>query len=121
MEQLLGVSVPIFVGMTLVIMGGAAIMIGQAVAATWRSPWQAVGYAVLLAVATRFMSRALFYGDPFFTPGIWVYGVVVDSVFHIAYALIAYRVMHVNKMVSQYPWLYERSGLFSYREKSPAG
>jgi len=118
MDDILGVSLPIFVGMTLLLMGGAAVLIGQAVAATWRSPWQAVGYAILLAVATRFLSRALFYGDPFFTPWAWVHGAVIDAVFHVIYALFAYRVTHVAKMVSQYPWLYERDGLLRYREKS---
>jgi len=115
LEAILGVSPPIFIGMTLILMGGAALLIGQAVAATWRPMSQAIGYAILLAVATRFLSLALFYGDPFFNASAWAYGVVIDAICHIAYAALAYRVTWVGKMVTQYPWLYERAGLFGYR------
>lgn len=118
MESILGVSLPVFIGMTLVLMGGAAVMIGQAVAATWRPLSHVVGYAILLAIATSFLSQALFYGDPFFHIGSWFHGVVVDAICHIAYALFAYRVTLVGKMVAQYPWLYERTGLFAYRDKA---
>ena len=117
-EAILSVSLPVFIGMTLVLMGGAAIMIGQAVAATWRPVSHVVGYAVLLAIATSFLSQALFYGDPFFHIGGWFHGVVIDAVCHFVYALFAYRVTLVGKMVAQYPWIYERAGLFSYREKA---
>jgi hypothetical protein len=29
-------------------------------------------------------------------------------------------VTKARKMVCQYPWLYERSGLFSWRDRNPA-
>jgi len=30
----------------------------------------------------------------------------------------AYRLTQAHKMVAQYPWLYERAGLFAWREKA---
>lgn len=115
LERLIDLDLPVFVGMTLVVMGGAAILTGQALANTWRPLWQVVFYSFLLGIATRFFSLALFYGDPFFTPGRWIYGAVVDTVFLGAYALLAYRITHVTRMASQYPWLIQRTGLLSYR------
>jgi branched-chain amino acid transport system ATP-binding protein len=38
----------------------------------------------------------------------------------IAIALAAYRMAQARKMIQQYPWLYARAGLFSWREKTPA-
>ena len=39
---MLGVSLPVFIGITLVLMGGGAVMVGQVIAATWRPLWQVV-------------------------------------------------------------------------------
>jgi branched-chain amino acid transport system ATP-binding protein len=35
-----------------------------------------------------------------------------------AFALFSYRLTKARKMVSQYPWLYERSGLLNWRAKT---
>lgn len=115
LAHLIDLDLPVFVGMTLVVMGGAAVLTGQALANTWRPIWQVVFYGLLLGIAARFFSLALFYGDPFFTPLRWIYGAVIDSVFLAGYALLAYRITHVSRMASQYPWLIRRSGLLSYR------
>jgi hypothetical protein len=42
---------------------------------------------------------------------------VIDFVVITAMALIAHRLMVVHKMVSQYPWRYQRESLWTYREK----
>ena len=39
----------------------------------------------------------------------------MNSAILIGLALLAYRLTLVHKMVSQYPWLYERAGLFSWK------
>ena len=117
-EDVLGVSPTIFAGVTLVLMGGAAFLTGQAVASTWRPRWQAVLYCMLLAFAGRFLSLSLFYGDPFFQPLAWLYGAAVDSIPLVGIGQFAYAVTRASWMTQQYPWLYERSGLFSYREKA---
>jgi hypothetical protein len=112
MQELTGTPLPVFIGVTLVLFGGAAFMTGYAIAETWRPAWQSVLYAVLLGAANRLMGYLLFGGDL-----LSVTGYLVDTVILIGIAVFAYRVTLARKMTSQYPWLYERSGLFAWREK----
>src|SRR5688500_12782031 len=107
MEALLGVSVPVFIGLTVVLFGGAAFMTGQAMANAWRPVGKVVLYALLLGVGNRFLVFALFGG-----PLLSIVGYVIDTAILMLFALAGYRVTKVRKMVCQYPWLYERSGLF---------
>lgn len=116
MEAILGTSLPVFVAVTVVIMGGAAYMTGQAVAGTWRSAWQVVFYGLLLGLTDRFLTWGLFEGEL-----LSITGFVVDTGLLMGICLFAYRVTRVAKMVSQYPWLYERTALWSYREKRSTG
>ena len=60
MEELLGISWPIFIGLTLVLFGGCAFMTGQSLASGWRPAWLALPYALLLAAGDRFLAFALF-------------------------------------------------------------
>jgi hypothetical protein len=39
MQDILGSSLPVFIGVTLILFGGAAIMTGHALAGTWRPAW----------------------------------------------------------------------------------
>lgn len=115
--------------LTFILFGGAAALMGNAIADTWRPWWQNLAYGALLAVVDEFLGFALFDG-PFFIDSLvssdggplgpallgYLFNVIVIS----AISLFVYRVTLARKMVSQYPWLYERTGLFSWREKSPA-
>jgi ABC-type uncharacterized transport system permease subunit len=112
METLLGTTVPVFLGVTVILFGGAAFIMGQALAHTWRPAWHNVLYGVLLGIADRFIIFALFGGE-----GLSVLGFLVNTAVLVGIALFAYRATAVRKMVSQYPWLYEPSGLLGYREK----
>jgi len=115
MEQLTGNSVAVFIGLTCVLAGGAAWMTGQALAATWRPAWQAAGYALLLTLADRFLIFALFEGRLLSLPGF-----ILDAAVLIVIALAAHRITLAGQMVKQYPWLYERHGLLSWRRRSAA-
>jgi branched-chain amino acid transport system ATP-binding protein len=115
MTELFGGSIGDFIGVTLVLFGGSAYMTGQALAATWRPIWQMVPYGFLLAAANRFFSWALFEGD-LLSP----LGFVVDAVVIIVAGVFAYRLMLAHKMSRQYPWLYERAGLLSWRTREDA-
>jgi hypothetical protein len=42
---------------------------------------------------------------------------MTDTLVLIAGASLGYRLTRVSQMVSQYPWLYERSSPFSWRAK----
>jgi hypothetical protein len=113
MADLLGSSLGVFVGVTVLLFGFAAVMTGQALARTWRPVWQIVPYALLLAVGARFISYALFDGE-LLSLGGYVLGAIVLLVL----AFASFRATLARKMVTQYPWLYDRAGLFGWREKA---
>ncbi len=115
MEQLLGNSLAVFVGMTFVLAGGASWLMGQALAANWRPLWQLFVYAALLGCADRFMIFALFDGEL-----LSVGGYLVDTAVLSILALVAFRLNRVRRMVNQYPWLYEQTTPFGWRRKAGA-
>jgi len=102
----------VFILLTIIIIGGAAFMMGQAIAETWRPAWQNIAYGLLLAAVNRFLDHALFGGD-------WrdVSQYLLDAAVIIGIALFAHRVTLARKMVTQYPWLYEPAGLLSWRKR----
>lgn len=107
-----GDDIAVFIGLTVILFGGASFMMGQAIAETWRPIWQNVIYGILLAAGNRFLVGALFKGD-------WLSlgQFILDAVIIIAIALFAYRLTAVRQMVNQYPWLYEKAGLMSWRSR----
>ena len=113
MQAVLGATPGVFIGTTVILFGFAAIMTGQALARTWRPMWHAIPYALLLAIGARFIKYALFGGQL-----LSLSGYVISAIILIALTLFAYRVTLARKMVTQYPWLYERAGLFGWREKT---
>ncbi|MGB0749911.1 MAG: DUF6867 family protein [Magnetospiraceae bacterium] len=116
MEQILGTSIGVSIFMTLCVMGFAAYMTGQAIAITWRPVWQVYVYALLLGCADRFLIFGLFGGEL-----LSITGYIVDTIILTVVGLASYRLNQVGKMVAQYPWLYERTGAFSWRERLPSG
>jgi len=115
MDALFPNGLGVFIGVTLCVMGFTAFMTGQAVANTWKPSWHALAYTLLLGLVDRFLVFALFEGEL-----LSLGGYVIDTLVLVAIALVAFRVAQVRKMVQQYPWLYARAGLFSWREKSAA-
>lgn len=126
MESVLGTSIEVFVGITVILSGGAAFLMGNALAETWRPWWQNVAYGALLAFATQFMIFALF-GGAFVLDSVAssdakpmdqaIISYLVDAAVIIVISLASYRLTLSRKMVRQYPWLYERTGLFSWRAR----
>ncbi len=112
MGSLTGSSLAVFVGLTVVIVGGAAVMTGQALARTWRPVWQVLFACIGLGLADRFLVYDLFDG-PLFS----LKGYLFDTAVITIMGLVAYRLSRVNKVVQQYPWLYERSNPWSYRRR----
>jgi hypothetical protein len=98
---------------TAVIGGGAAAMTGRAIAATWRPYWHAVGYIFLLGAAVRFVHFALFDAELLSLPSY-----LADTLYLVVVGSIAWRLTRTNQMVRQYAWLYERSGPFTWRERT---
>ena len=105
-------SLPVFIGLTLALFGGCAFMTGQALASTWRPLWQVFPYAIGLGLADRFLGFALF-GGRLLSPG----GFLLDTLVLTGITLAAYRMTQARRMAGQYPWLYERAGLFAWRKR----
>ena len=109
MTTLLGTSIGVFIGLHVILLGGAGFMTGNAVASTWRPVWQVVFYGLLLAALARFLTWTLFHGELLSASGY-----VIDAVVITAIGLFAWRITRARKMVQQYPWLYRRKGLAGY-------
>lgn len=103
---------PVFLGLTVCLFGGGAWLMGTAIAATWRSYWQVVGYGVLLTLFDRFLNWGLF-GGALLSP----VGFLRDGAVIVAIGLLAWRLRRVERMVKQYPWLYEKAGPFAWRRR----
>lgn len=114
MEALLGTGLGVYFGLTVCLMGFAAFMTGQAIAVTWKPAWHALAYTLLLGFADRFLAYALFGGSL-----LSLTAYLIDTATLVAIALLAWRLGRTRKMVSQYPWLYERAGLLSWRSRTP--
>jgi len=111
MEDVLGASWIEFLLLTVVAFGGAAFMMGRALAETWRPAWQIIPYGLLLAVADRLFMNFFFAEDVLSVPGYIIAALVLTAI-----ALLTHRLVKVNKVISQYPWLYERTHLFGWRK-----
>lgn len=107
MNTLLGTSLSVFIGCTVVLMGFAAFATGRAVAMTWGPVWHVIVYSSLLSLGSRFLIYALFNGELLSLSG-WIGDWLVLNFI----ALVSYRIHHVRKMTSQYPWLYTRRSVF---------
>jgi hypothetical protein len=97
------------------ILGGlAAWATGRAIAETWRPFYQLVAYMTLLGAAVRFIHFALFDAELLSLPTY-----LADMLYLLAVGSLAYRMTLTYRMVTQYRWLYERTGPFSWRERVP--
>ena len=100
----------VYIGLTLVVFGFAAVMTGAALASNWR-PWlQLLVYTLLLGAADRFLVYALFGGDL-----LSLSGYLRDTASLLLIGAVSYRITQVKKMVTQYPWQYQRQNWFFYR------
>ncbi|MFZ0256458.1 MAG: DUF6867 family protein [Gammaproteobacteria bacterium] len=108
----LGTKLGVFIGVTVMLMGGAAFLMGQSVANGWRPGWQVMIYSLFLAVAAQFLIYALFQGE------VVLSGLILDWMVLTGIGLAAHRITRARRFVAQYPWLYERTGWWSYRKRS---
>jgi hypothetical protein len=97
---------------TILIGGGAAWLAGRAIAQTWRPFWHLVAYMALLGAAVRFVHFALF-GATLLSPPSYA----VDTIYLLIVGALAWRTMRAAQMATQYYWLFERAGPFSWRAR----
>lgn len=114
------------VALTVIMFGGGGFLMGQALAETWRPWWQLLPYGALLAFGNQFLGFALF-GGPFIVDSLVSTGAqplgdailayLFEATVIIGFGLLAFQLTRARKLVSQYPWLYERNGPFGWKEK----
>lgn len=102
----------IFLLVTVLMGGAAARAAGSAIASTWRPPWQVFTSALLLTFAVRFFHYALFQ-----EPLLSLRNFIVDYIVVATACAWGFRMTRVHQMIEQYPWAYERSGLFWWRRR----
>jgi hypothetical protein len=105
-------SFGIFVLVTVVLGGVAALLAGRAIAATWRPWWQVVVYMLILSGAVRFIHFALFGGTL-----LSLHYYVVDGAVCLAAGLLGFRAARSAQMVSQYGWVNFADGPLRWRRK----
>jgi len=105
-------SLGVFVLVTIVLGGGAALLAGRAIATTWRPWWQVVAYGFILGAAVRFIHFSL-YGGTFLS----LHYYLIDSVFCIMFGYLGFKAARARQMVRQYSWLNESDGLMRWRRK----
>ena len=91
--------------------GGAAMLAGRAIAATWRPWWQVVVYALILGGAARFIHFALFGGTL-----LSAHYYPVDCAICMCCGIPGFRAAP-PQMVSQYRWINVQNGRLRWRRK----
>ncbi len=97
-----------------VIGGGAAFLAGRAIAQTWRPFWSVAVYMAMLGAAVRFVHFALFEATLLSPPSY-----AADTAYLIVLGAFAWRMTRAGQMVTQYYWLYVRTGPLTWRERPP--
>ena len=115
MEALLGTTPGVFIGLTLILVGGAALLAGRAIGDNWKPARQVVAAALGLALVDRFLIFALFEGELL---SLW--GFIFHFLVLAALGLVAWRITQVSRFVNQYPWRYRRTSPFGYMELNDA-
>lgn len=112
MGILYGSSMPAFIMLVVVLGGLAAAATGRSIATTWRPLPILFWFIFLLSLAMRFLSFALFE-EPLLSIQYWL----VDYAILIGIALASYRMTRTKQMVTQYSWLYDKTGPFGWKLK----
>jgi NO-binding membrane sensor protein with MHYT domain len=106
-------SIWIFLLVSVVMGGAAAWTSGKSLAQTWRPAWQIVPAMLVLGLGIRFIHFALFEGT-LLSPHYYA----IDVVILLVAAVLGYRHKRTLQMTTQYRWLYEKTGPFSWKEKA---
>ena len=105
-------SLGVFLLVTIILGGGAALLAGRAVAMTWRPVWQVVSYGFILAAAVRFIHFSLFGGTL-----LSAHYYLVDSAVCMAFGFLGFRAARVAQMLTQYRWINDPDGPLRWRRK----
>jgi len=104
-------SLTAFIVVTVLLAGAAAWMTGRALARAWSSFWYVLWYMWLLALPVRFFHWSLADGTLL---SLQLY--ITDATILTGISLLSYRIALTTQMVTQYPWLYQRRTLLSWKQ-----
>ena len=107
-------SFGVFVLVTVILGGGAAMLAGRAIAMTWRPWWQVFAYAFVLGGAVRFIHFSLYDGT-----FLSLHYYLVDTAVLLAFGALGFKAARAAQMTRQYRWLNESTGLMRWRRKVP--
>jgi hypothetical protein len=102
-----------FLILTVIFGGGAAFIGGRSLALGWKSVGVLAAYMLIFGAGIRFLHFALYQAN---LAALLYY--VSHTAVIIAFALLGYRMTRTRQMTEQYPWMYERTGPLSWRQKA---
>ncbi len=120
------------IAFTIGLFGFLSFMTGMSVARSWQSIRAILAYSLLLAVGERFMVQAIVFDRFYMIIDIfWSaedgLSLAFDLHYFVSLAIcatigsVAYYATRASLMVRQYPWLYERAGVFGWRLRKGHG
>ena len=101
-----------FILMTMILFGWCSYQLGKAMANSWKPILLMIFYVLLLTVFDRFLLFALFEQEL-----LSLIMFLIDFIVLSIISLISYRLTKIKYMVNQYPWKYQKTGLFSFNKK----
>ena len=108
-------TVWLFLLVTVVMGGWLAWMTGRAVALTWKPNIQLVLYILVLGLVLRFIHFALFQATL-----LTLHYYIIDTIVLMAFGFAGWRYNRARQMTTQYRWLFERTGPFSWKPREGA-
>jgi hypothetical protein len=105
----------VFIALTLILGGAAAIATGRAIAQTWRPIWHLLPYMLILSAGVQFLHYALF-GEKLLSAQYYLVTVIVN----LLAANLGYFRMRALQMSTQYSWAFCRRGPLGWSENSRA-
>ena len=105
----------LFLLVTVVMGGWLAWMTGRAVALTWKPNIQLVLYILVLGLVLRFIHFALFEATL-----LTLHYYIVDTIVLMGFGFAGWRFNRARQMTTQYRWLFERTGPFSWKPRQGA-
>lgn len=105
-------DIRVFFLVTVFLGGSAAWLTGRAAAQTWRPLWQVAVYALILALAVRFIHFSLFSGTL-----LSLHYYLIDAAVCLVLGLLGFRAARARQMVGQYSWINEPNGPLRWRRQ----
>ncbi len=88
-----------------------AVLSGQNMAKNWRSMGKVVFFGIIIIVGHRFLLTTLRNAE-----FLNIFGILMSSLLIMSTSILTFMRDRAQKMVNQYPWELEKSGLFGWRK-----